>query len=276
MDTAQRSQATSQIAGLPHLIHCSNYTISCHYSCYLDLSSWPSREGWGWAGAWCRREEEGERLQHPRILHLRLQNGAVLRQLEGKPLWQQLVPCFGWEGLSKICFLPLCLCTRGCFSLWFFSLHSAWSLLKVVVQSKEVWSGDNQHYTNHCVISRIFLPAASPANCFPARFGSAKGESKAWRLLLSPAAGEFVWVCSFLSSQRSPPRTWKLCDNPFLNPDSKAAGSVIHPGFTTCFLWNCRLKPQLKGACVAARGDAVPQPTPAHTPSPKWQLWGYI
>lgn len=55
-NTAQRSQATSQIAGLPHLIHCSNYTVSCHYSCYLDLSSWPSRKGWGPGSYGGRRE----------------------------------------------------------------------------------------------------------------------------------------------------------------------------------------------------------------------------
>lgn len=64
MDTAQRSQAPSQIAGLPHFIRCSNYTISCHYSCCLDPSSRPSREGWGWAeGAGVEEKRKGCSIQ---------------------------------------------------------------------------------------------------------------------------------------------------------------------------------------------------------------------
>lgn len=108
MDTAQRSQAPSQIAGLPHWIHCSNYTISCHYSCYLDLSSWSSREGWGWAGA-AMKKRKGCSIQGsaPEVA-----KWSCFGVSGGETVLAQLVPCFRWEGFHKSA-SSLCACVPG-------------------------------------------------------------------------------------------------------------------------------------------------------------------
>lgn len=149
MDTAQRSQAPSQIAGLPHWIHCSNYTISCHYSCYLDLSSWSAgRAGGELVQPWRRGKAAASR-----DLHLRLQNGAVLGFLEGKLFWHSLCPASDGRDFTNL-LPPSVPVYQGLLCFWFFSLHVPWSLLEPAVQNK-VWSDaeDNQHYTKHCVIS---------------------------------------------------------------------------------------------------------------------------
>lgn len=134
----------------------------------------------------------------------------------------------------------------------------------------------NQHCSKHCVISRIVLPAACPVNCSPASFGRAKGESKAWRLLLSPADDEFVWVCSFLSSQRSPPRTWKLCNHPFPLPWLKICRLSDSPRLRHLLSLELPAETPAERSPCGGQGRCCPHPTPAHAPSPEWQLWGFI
>lgn len=168
MDTDQRSQATSQIAGLPHLIHGSNYTISCHCSCYLDLSSWPSREGWGvsYCPGFCGGIKEGRRKKRRRKNKKKNKGCSI----QGSCTWGCKFSLFwsSWRGNCSDSSLhppsdgrwfyksasSLFACVWGVvfliLGLFFFSLHVAWSLLKLVLWSKKVRSdSDGQSTSSH-------------------------------------------------------------------------------------------------------------------------------
>lgn len=171
-NTAQRSQATSQIAGLPHLIHCSNYTVSCHYSCYLDLSSWSSREGWGrgelvpWVSWRQKGEEEG--LQHPGILRLGWK-------------WSYSEAAGGETAVAGACTSlqmgagftnPLypSACVYEGVIFWFFFSHSVFSQCENWFSKAKrscLMMMDNQHHTNNSILSHIlFSCIASPCIAF--------------------------------------------------------------------------------------------------------------
>lgn len=144
MNTAQRSQATSQIAGLPHLIHSSNYTISCHYSCYLDLSSWPRQGGLGLSdcpGSRGGRKERSCSIQGFCTWGCKMELFGSGRR--GNCSGSSLSPASDGRWFYKSA-SSLCAAVWGVvFLIFFSSLHMAWSLPKLVLQSKEVRSDDD-------------------------------------------------------------------------------------------------------------------------------------